>query len=326
MMSSDAPDLTVITPVLNGAAHIEACLDSTLRLARAGLRVEHIVVDGGSTDATLQRLAARPELHILVRPGEGAHDSCNTAARAARGGVIALLMADDTWTDSAGAAFAEAIGAPGWDVALFPAELHDGGEVRILPSPNRLWGILRRYPGLNSALIAAPLVKMIGFNTSFPAVHDRLFMVEALACANAVWLGQKPVARINVHPGSRTMSPLRDVAKLKAELNGLAGRLLGGGHVGIARSVFALWCVHTALSLAGEGVLANLRGWGLAGRGTLGKPVMPDFWGLTFAMRGACEMTLGADALFEAEQGHLRRCRALGLATPEQLSDLMSTC
>ena len=49
------PDISIVTPVFNSVRWIELCLQS-VRHALQGQSYEHIVVDGVSTDGTLEYL------------------------------------------------------------------------------------------------------------------------------------------------------------------------------------------------------------------------------------------------------------------------------
>ncbi|MGH8224076.1 MAG: glycosyltransferase family 2 protein [Woeseiaceae bacterium] len=91
------PTVSVITPVLNGMRHIRSCLDNVLQQRFPG--VEHIVVDGGSTDGTLDAVRAFAAQHdyvrLMVHPGQRQSDAMNRGTEAARGEFIAILNADD---------------------------------------------------------------------------------------------------------------------------------------------------------------------------------------------------------------------------------------
>jgi GT2 family glycosyltransferase len=63
------PLVTVVTPVLNGARFLPQALDSVRRQDHP--RVEHIVVDGGSTDGTLEILARAPGIAWTTAPDAG---------------------------------------------------------------------------------------------------------------------------------------------------------------------------------------------------------------------------------------------------------------
>jgi len=88
--------VSVITPSFNQGRFIEDTIRSI------GLqtyeRVEHIVVDGGSTDGTLDILKRHQRsysLHWLSEPDEGMYDAINKGLRLARGDILGYLNCDD---------------------------------------------------------------------------------------------------------------------------------------------------------------------------------------------------------------------------------------
>ena len=84
--------MSVVTPVLNGAAFIEGCVrnvaEQNCELA------EHVVVDGGSNDGTLAKLnrlvETVPRLRVLVRPGLRQSAAMNTGIQATAGAIIGI--------------------------------------------------------------------------------------------------------------------------------------------------------------------------------------------------------------------------------------------
>ncbi len=58
---------------------------------------EHIVMDGGSTDTTLEQLAAYPHLRVVSEPDHGLYDALNKGIALARGEIIAQLSSDDAF-------------------------------------------------------------------------------------------------------------------------------------------------------------------------------------------------------------------------------------
>lgn len=84
--------VSVITPCLNPGSRLTRCLDSIEEQTYA--EVEHIVVDGGSTDGTLDLLASRGA-RFVSEPDRGQVDAINKGFRLARGDVLGWLNADD---------------------------------------------------------------------------------------------------------------------------------------------------------------------------------------------------------------------------------------
>jgi glycosyltransferase involved in cell wall biosynthesis len=90
--------LSIITAVLNAAPSIGACLQS---VAQEDLIPEHLVIDGGSTDATLPLLEAWKGhlLRIVSGQDRGIYDALNKGIACSTGDVIGILHADDYYAD-----------------------------------------------------------------------------------------------------------------------------------------------------------------------------------------------------------------------------------
>lgn len=93
----DATLVSVIVPVYQGERLIVGAVRSALQQTHRAL--ELLVVDDGSTDKTLERLAEidDPRVKILRQPNSGTAAARNAALRHARGRYIAFLDADDRW-------------------------------------------------------------------------------------------------------------------------------------------------------------------------------------------------------------------------------------
>ena len=88
----DQADISVILPVFNGAAHIQACIDSLLN--QTIMPCEIIVVDNGSTDDTVA-LAGRYEgVSLLAEKTPGAGVARNKGAKIAGGSILAFIDVD----------------------------------------------------------------------------------------------------------------------------------------------------------------------------------------------------------------------------------------
>lgn len=89
------PVVSVVTVVYQGARTIQQTIDSVRTQERDD--VEYIVIDGGSTDGTLDILARNDE-HITCwrsEPDAGIFDAMNKGVALARGPLVKLLNADD---------------------------------------------------------------------------------------------------------------------------------------------------------------------------------------------------------------------------------------
>jgi glycosyltransferase involved in cell wall biosynthesis len=91
--------VSVITVCFNSAATITKTLHSVASQTWAD--IEHIVIDGASTDATLAILHQhRAQLGRLVsEPDKGVYEAMNKGVALATGDVIAFLNADDVYKD-----------------------------------------------------------------------------------------------------------------------------------------------------------------------------------------------------------------------------------
>ena len=94
------PLLTVITVVFNGAATLEHTIRSVIEQTYGN--IEHIIIDGGSTDATLDILR-KYEGSIDYWASEkdaGIYDAMNKGIALASGDYIGMLNSDDFFADS----------------------------------------------------------------------------------------------------------------------------------------------------------------------------------------------------------------------------------
>jgi len=92
--------VSIITVVFNGRKTIEKCLDSVCE-QECSFPIEHLVIDGGSDDGTLECIEQRNCVSkIISEPDNGIYDAMNKGIRAAGGDVIAILNADDFYASS----------------------------------------------------------------------------------------------------------------------------------------------------------------------------------------------------------------------------------
>lgn len=93
--------ITIITAVYNRERTIAAALASLH--AQTHPDIEHIIIDGGSTDGTLpilQAAADRPQTTLISEPDGGIYDALNKGLARATGEAIGILHSDDSFADA----------------------------------------------------------------------------------------------------------------------------------------------------------------------------------------------------------------------------------
>lgn len=100
-VGSDRPLFSIITVCRNAEPALRVTIESVLGQDAFGGAVEHIVIDGASTDGTLNVLAAYPHLHVISERDEGIYDAMNKGVTRAKGMYVGILNADDWYEPDA---------------------------------------------------------------------------------------------------------------------------------------------------------------------------------------------------------------------------------
>jgi glycosyltransferase involved in cell wall biosynthesis len=91
----DKPYFSIITPSFNMLPFLEMCAASVADQEEAAF--EHIVVDGVSTDGTVQWLEQHPQIKSLIEKDNGMYDAVNKGFRLAKGDILAYLNCDEQY-------------------------------------------------------------------------------------------------------------------------------------------------------------------------------------------------------------------------------------
>jgi glycosyltransferase involved in cell wall biosynthesis len=87
--------ISVVTPSLNQEKFIEENIQSILNQNYPNF--EHIIIDGGSSDRTIEILKRYPHVKWISEPDRGQADALNKGFRMAKGDVIGWLNSDDSY-------------------------------------------------------------------------------------------------------------------------------------------------------------------------------------------------------------------------------------
>ena len=216
--------ISVITVVFNNARTISDCLTSVASQTHPD--VEHIVVDGGSTDGTIDKVKFQGTRvsRFISEPDRGMYDALNKGLNLATGEVIAVLNSDDVYADNTALAqVAEALAAKRTDACY-------GDVVYVRPDDLqkivRLWksGEYKRerfrngwMPPHTACFIRKSVYDKFGrFDTSFDIASDyeimlRFFYKHEASCAYI------PKVLVKMRTGGRSAGTLRNIIKANAE-------------------------------------------------------------------------------------------------------------
>lgn len=89
--------ITIVTPVFNGEKFIESCLQAVI--AQHCNEVEHLIIDGDSTDNTVDLVKSYaqqyPHIRWISERDRGQSDAMNKGIQLAKGEIITFLNVDD---------------------------------------------------------------------------------------------------------------------------------------------------------------------------------------------------------------------------------------
>ena len=182
-----APRFSVITVCLNADATIEQTIRSVLDQDVPHL--EYIIIDGGSTDSTLEiidRHRARLA-RVVNEPDDGLYDAMNKGIRLATGDLVGLVNADDFLEPGALATVASARAAhPEADLYHGHVRMNDpasGARYVVRKRPDVRASRWREIPILHPAtFVTRALYDRIGlYDTSFRIAADYEFALRAIA-------------------------------------------------------------------------------------------------------------------------------------------------
>jgi glycosyltransferase involved in cell wall biosynthesis len=205
--TAEQPLVTVVTAVFNGQLYIVGCLESVLRQDYPN--IEHIVLDGGSSDGTVDVLREYDDRIAFWKsePDRGLYDAWNKALNEARGEWICFLGADDEFLPSAVSSYM-ALAAENPDAEYLSSNVnvvHPSGYVRVLGEP---WSWRRFSKGMCTPHVGSMhrrslFERLVMYDTSYRAVADYELLLRARRSLNAAYM---PVLTVMMRAGGVSCS------------------------------------------------------------------------------------------------------------------------
>lgn len=85
----------IVTPTLNAERYLQDTLHSIWAQASDLVELDHVLVDGGSTDRTTEMARSFPSRVVVATDDRGMYDAVNRGLEMVRGEVVGYLNADD---------------------------------------------------------------------------------------------------------------------------------------------------------------------------------------------------------------------------------------
>ncbi len=218
------PRVSIVTATYNSAKTVEDTLRSVI--GQTYRNIEYIIVDGGSTDGTLDILDRyRDHIAVLIsEPDGGIYDAFNKGVRRARGEIVAILNSDDCYHDETViedvvAAFVE------HDVDLVYGDmellLHDGsGQRRLIKAD--IGGLKSRSTLHHPAVFVAQRVYRTDlYDDSYRLVADYEFMLRLHLAGKRFFYLERPLAVMRTGGASHSRRIFAEAFRVHRQYFGL---------------------------------------------------------------------------------------------------------
>jgi len=258
------PLISIVTVCLNRVDFIERAVQSVL--IQNYEPYEHIIIDGGSNDGTLDLLKKYSHLKVFSDKDNGVYDAMNKGITKAKGDFIGLLNSDDFYSNDC---FSHIV-----EVNRTQAEIDIivGNANIVHQSIDSELEIIRNIPSkvlqdpLNAATFSVPIPnawfvkrhvfdKVGFFNQEFSLVADRDFLIRCWINNVNFYIDKMTFYNYLQHEGSLTISTDR-IQRLKRIEQSIS---LSEKYMKADNSVLKTLCERWFIYLASEGIKTSIR-------------------------------------------------------------------
>lgn len=171
--------ITIVVCTFNAAAHLQGCLTSLA--AQKGPGVHILVMDGGSTDATLDIVRKNSDTvdRHVSEPDGGVYDAMNKALGQISGGWVLYLGADDRLMPHALARLAQVMdGLPTNAQAVLYGDVYRPANNKLYDGVFSKYKILRRNICQQAIVYPVALLKKSPFDVKYRINADHVKNIE----------------------------------------------------------------------------------------------------------------------------------------------------
>jgi len=174
------PLICVVTVVFNGEEHLEQTIESVLNQSYDN--VEYIIIDGGSTDGTLDIIKKYEDAidYWISEPDRGIYDAMNKGISLASGEFVGFLNADDWYNIDTLSLVSKSIkiSTPGYICGI--VDIYDENKFLHHFKP-RLGYVKRGAPfGHPSLFVQSKYLRQMPFKLQYKIIADYDFMIKLI--------------------------------------------------------------------------------------------------------------------------------------------------
>lgn len=214
--------MSIITVVYNRVSTIRNTIESVL--SQSYKNIEHIIIDGGSTDGTLEVILKYESLVCLSEPDSGIYDAMNKGIQLATGDLVGILNSDDVfYSDDVISKIVAAFQSTNVDATIGNVEFVSDNNQRVLRnyssrnwSTNKFsWGFMPPHP---SFFVRRSMFDIHGYyNVDYSICGDYDLLIRYLHVHKLNWV-HLDVITTKMHLGGVSTKGFSSLITLNREI------------------------------------------------------------------------------------------------------------